>query len=261
MIITLTTDFGLKDAFVGIMKGVIATINPRAKVVDLTHGIPAQNITLGALSLRQAVPYFPHGTIHVGIVDPGVGTHRLPLLIACGGSYFIGPDNGLLSLAIGENEPNSITCLSNPEYHRRPTSASFHGRDIFAPVAAHLSCGVPVKAFGHPLPQFVRLLLPKPRHQAGEIRGQIIYIDHFGNLFTNIEDADLAALPGSALEITCCAGFHITGIVPNYGSGQERELIAIKNSWGVLEIAIPGGNAQQHTGAKIGDQVGIAVRH
>jgi S-adenosylmethionine hydrolase len=260
MIITLTTDFGLQDAFVGIMKGVIATINPQVTVVDLTHGVPAQNIIIGALCLRHAVSYFPRGTIHVAVVDPGVGSARLPLLIECDGSYFIGPDNGLLSLAIGASEPDSITCLSNPEYHRRPTSASFHGRDIFAPVAAHLSRGVSVNAFGDPLPQFVRLLLPQPRHQASVICGQIIYIDHFGNLFTNIECAELTALPGTALEITCGAGFHLTGIAPNYSSGHEGELIAIKNSWEVLEIAIPGGNAQQHTGAKIGDQVRIAVR-
>ena len=147
MIITLTTDFGLQDAFVGIMKGVIATINPQARVIDVTHGIPGQSIIAGALTLRHAAEYFPAGTIHVGVVDPGVGSTRLPLLIASRGNYFVGPDNGLFSLVVGSRDPDSITWLSNTDYHLHPTSATFHGRDIFAPVAAHLSRGVPVNAF------------------------------------------------------------------------------------------------------------------
>ena len=148
MIITLTTDFGLQDAFVCVMKGVIASINAQVRVVDLTHGIPAQDILAGALTLRHSIAYFPAGTIHVGLIDPGVGSARVPLLIECGGNYFIGPDNGVLSLAIDERHPARITRLSNPAYQLQPASATFHGRDIFAPAAAHLSRGVSPSAYG-----------------------------------------------------------------------------------------------------------------
>jgi S-adenosylmethionine hydrolase len=138
MVITLTTDFGLQDSFVGIMKGVIAGINPQAEPIDLTHGIPPQDVLAGALTLRHAVRYFPTGTIHVAVVDPGVGGARRPLLIECNGNFFIGPDNGLLSLALENRDPARIVELTNPAYHLHPTSRTFHGRDIFAPVAAHV---------------------------------------------------------------------------------------------------------------------------
>src|SRR4029450_1954680 len=132
MIITLTTDFGYKDSFVGIMKGVIAGINPQARVIDITHGIPPQDILAGALTLRHSVKYFPPGTIHVAVVDPGVGSARRPLLLECEGNYFIGPDNGVLSLAVENIRSAQIVQLSNPTYHLYPTSTTFHGRDIFA---------------------------------------------------------------------------------------------------------------------------------
>ena len=259
MIITLTTDFGLQDAFVGVMKGVIASIHADVTVIDVTHGIPAQNVIAGALTLCHAARYFPAGTIHVAVVDPGVGSARLPVLIECAGNYYIGPDNGLLSLALGDHDADSITCLSNPEYHLQPTSSTFHGRDIFAPVAAHLARGIPVSAFGEKLGSFQRLALPKPAYEGKAIYGEVIYIDHFGNLFTNVEELDLTNLPGAGLEITFGAGFHVAGVAPNYASGRTGGIIAIRNSWGLLEIAVPGGNAQQLTGAKIGDQIRIAA--
>src|SRR5688572_5231964 len=150
MIITLTTDFGYQDSFVGIMKGVIAGINPQARVIDITHGIPPQGILAGALTLRHSVKYFPSGTIHVAVVDPGVGSSRRPLLIQDQGNYFLGPDNGILSLAVENIESAHIVQLTNPTYHLHPTRTTFHGRDIFAPAAAHLSLGTPLKAFGEP---------------------------------------------------------------------------------------------------------------
>ena len=259
MLITLTTDFGLKDAFVGVMKGVIAGIDPQARVIDLAHGTPAQNILAGALTLRYSIAYFPPGTIHVAVVDPGVGSARLPLLIECAGSYFIGPDNGVLSLAIGDREPTAIRSLANPAYRLQPTSATFHGRDIFAPAAAYLSRGVPPAEFGEKLPMFQRLRLPKPTHGPREITGEIIYIDHFGNLFTNIEERDLTRLADTPYEIVIGAGVRVSGIAPHYASANPGDLVGIINSWGLLEIAAPRKSAQQRAAAKIGEQVKITI--
>lgn len=256
MLITLTTDFGLEDCFVGIMKGVIAGINSAAAVIDLTHGIPAQDVMAGALTLRHSIRYFPRGTIHVAVVDPGVGGARRPVLIECEGSYFIGPDNGLLSLAIADKKPGLIVQLSNPAYHLQPMSTTFHGRDIFAPVAAHLTLGAPATSFGRSLETFCRLTLPKVVRSAAEIVGEIIYIDSFGNLFTNIEEHDLTGLAREQVEIAVGV-IHISGLASNYTAADAGSFLAVINSWGLLEIAVCGGSAQQHTGAKIGDKVQV----
>ena len=259
MIITLTTDFGLQDAFVGVMKGVIASIDAQVQVVDLTHGIPAQDILAGALTLRHSIAYFPAGTIHVAVIDPGVGSARLPLLIEYGGNYFIGPDNGVLSLAIDERHPTRITRLSNPAYQLQPASATFHGRDIFAPAAAHLSRGVSPSAFGERLATFHRLTLPKAVRGSREINGEIIYIDRFGNLFTNIEERDLTGLADARLEIVIGGGVRVAEIAPHYAAASAGDLVGITNSWGLLEIAAPGASAERRTGLKIGDKVKIAI--
>jgi S-adenosylmethionine hydrolase len=254
MLITLTTDFGLHDPFVGIMKGIIAGINPKVGVVDLTHGIPAQNVMAGALTLRYSIRYFPRGTIHVAVVDPGVGSTRRPLLIECDGNYFIGPDNGLLSLACRNKTACHIVQLSNTEYHLQPKSATFHGRDIFAPVSAHLSLGVAPAAFGDRLEDFVTMAFPKVVRQGHAITGEIIYIDTFGNLFTNVEQHDLTGPAGKRFEIRL-GKIRVPGVAPNYAAASPGEFVAVINSWGVLEIAVNRGNAQQRTGAMIGDKV------
>jgi len=256
MLITLTTDFGLQDPYVGIMKGVIAGINPAVEVVDLTHGIPAQDIMACALTLRYSIRYFPHGTIHVAVVDPGVGSPRRPLLIECDGSFFIGPDNGLLSLAVGDETPAQIVQLSNPAYHLRPTSVTFHGRDIFAPASAHLSLGVPLDAFGERVENFIRLAIPEVICQGNEITGEIIYSDNFGNLFTNIEEHDLTGRPGKCFEIVL-GKIRIAGVAPNYAAAGAGDLVAVINSWGLLEIAVNRGSAQKRSGAMIGDTVRV----
>ena len=255
MVITLTTDFGLQDAFAGVMKGVIAGINPQVQVIDLTHGIPAQDVLAGALTLRHSAAYFPRGTIHVAVVDPGVGTARRPLLIECEGSYFIGPDNGLLSLALENKNPGHIVQLSNPAYHLQPTSATFHGRDIFAPAAAHLSRGVSVSAFGEALETFDRLTLPKVTRTANEIHGEIIYADNFGNLFTNIREHDLKELTGAPCIVH--GALRIAGPACSYAAAKAGDFVAVVNSWGLLEIAVHRGNAQQLSGANIGDRVKV----
>jgi S-adenosylmethionine hydrolase len=254
MLITLTTDFGLQDPYAGIMKGVIAGINPTAAVVDLTHGIPAQEIWPGALTLRHSIRYFPRGTIHVAVVDPGVGSARRPLLIECDGNYLIGPDNGLLSLAVGRQATLRIVHLSNSAYHLQPTGTTFHGRDIFAPVSAHLSLGVPLDAFGARAEDFVRLPFPEVVARGNEIIGEIIYADKFGNLFTNIAEHDLTGRPGGRYEIVLGKN-RVSGVAPNYAAARACDFVAVINSWGLLEIAVNRGSAQERSGAMIGDKV------
>lgn len=256
-IIALTTDFGYKDPFVGIMKGVIGGINPQAQVVDLTHGIPPQDVVAGALVLRHSFGYFPPGTIHVAVVDPGVGSARRPLLIKAGGNYFIGPDNGLLSLAVNQ-QPERIIELSNPKYHLHPASATFHGRDIFAPVAAHLSLGADPISFGPPIDSHVRLNWPVAVPSQHGIEGEIVYIDIFGNLFTNIEEKDLHGLEKKRCAVSV-GDITIRGLAPNYSAGGKDRCIALINSWGLLEIAVCQGSAQQRVQARMGDKVRISV--
>lgn len=258
MLITLTSDFGNRDPFVGIMKGVIAGINPAVGVVDLTHGIPAEDVLAGALTLSHSIRYFPRGTIHVAVVDPGVGSSRRPLLIECDGSYLIGPDNGLLSLAVADKQPNQVVHLSNPAYHLHPTSATFHGRDIFAPAAAHLSRGVSINSFGEKLTTYNQLALPKPIRETNEISGEIIYIDNFGNLFTNIKEHDLTELAAERFEVVL-ATVRIPGPAHHYAANSPGDFVAVVNSWGLLEIAVYCGSAWQTSRAKVGDKVKVLV--
>ncbi|HWP24266.1 MAG TPA: SAM-dependent chlorinase/fluorinase [Candidatus Binatia bacterium] len=258
MFITLTTDFGHQDAFVGIMKGVIAGIDPAAKVIDLTHSIPPQDILAGALTLRHSVPYFPRGTIHVVVVDPGVGGKRRPILVESGGNYFIGPDNGVLSLAVSRESEHRFTLLSNPAYHLRPASATFHGRDIFAPTAAYLSRGVPPESFGERIDNIVQIEIPKVERQGRRLLGRIIYIDRFGNLFTNVERRDLTGVAEGQIEIRIGerAG-RIVGLQPNYAAVPPGHLAALWNSWDLLEIASNLDSAQKITDASVGDQIEV----
>jgi len=256
MLITLTTDFGYTDPFVGIMKGVIYRINPQAQVVDLSHGIPAQNIMAAALVLRQATPYFPRGTIHVVVVDPGVGSTRLPLLMEFEESYCIGPDNGVLSLVMEEKTPGRVIHLSNPAYKLQPTSATFHGRDIFAPAAAYLSRGVAPETFGETIKDFARLTWPAVIKTGTTIKGEIVYIDGFGNLSSSIGANDLKELPGHKLRIKL-HDLSIHGLAANYAAVEQHKYLALVNSWGLLEIAVYKGSAQKRSGATIGDKVEV----
>lgn len=253
-LITLTTDFGHKDPFVGIMKGVIFGINPKANIIDLSHGIPPQDVLAGALVLRYAAPVFPRGTIHMAVVDPGVGGKRRPLLIESEGSFFIGPDNGILSLALEGKKVGRIINLSNELYHLKPASATFHGRDIFAPVAAYLSLGLPPQDFGEAVSDFVRLAWPQPAKTKGVLVGEVIYVDGFGNLITNIQDRDLSAFQPDNLTFSV-AGVIVRGLVSHYSGSENRDYAAVINSWGLLEISSFGGNAQLLCGAKVGDKV------
>jgi S-adenosylmethionine hydrolase len=259
MVITLTTDFGYQDPFVGIMKGVIAAINPKVQVIDLSHGVPAQNVMAGALILQHSAPYFAAGTVHVVVVDPGVGSARKPILIEHEGSYFVGPDNGVLSLALERKPPDCIVELTNADYQLQPISETFHGRDVFAPVAAHLSLGVTPIKLGKPLDTLINLVIPQIVCGADRLDGEIIYADSFGNLFTNIRERDLTGLSREPIQVSL-AGVSLGCVVTTYADASVGEFACLFNSWGLLEIGVNNDNAKQRTGAKIGDKVTVTVK-
>jgi len=218
----------------------------------------AQDVLAGALMLRHSVGYFAAGTIHVVVVDPGVGGVRKPILIEKDGSYFVGPDNGVLSLALEGKPPDRIIELSNTDYQLQYVSKTFHGRDIFAPVAAHLSLGVPPVAFGEPLDTMVNLSVPQIVCGDNRIEGEIIYVDSFGNLFTNISERDLTGLPTERLQVGL-RDVPVGGLVTTYAGASVGQFACLVNSWGLLEIAINNGNVIQRTGAKIGAKVTVTV--
>ena len=257
-IITLTTDFGYSDPFVGIMKGAILCIAPDLQIIDLNHGIPAQDIRAAALNLAASVDYFPQGTIHVAVVDPGVGSERRPILIHSAGHYFVGPDNGLFSFAVKDNQSSLIVHLSNEAYFLQPKSRTFHGRDIFAPVAAHLARGVPATEFGSPSKDCVSLRWPVVERAGEFIVGEVLYIDRFGNLFTNIQERDLTGVAREKIRIHF-KETKIQGLSQNYVGGNKHTYIALVNSWGLVEIASYNDNAASRSGAKIGDEVRVEL--
>jgi S-adenosylmethionine hydrolase len=258
MLITLTTDFGAKDPFVGIMKGVIAQINPRATVVDLTHGIPPQDVLAAAMVLGHAAKYFPRGSIHVAVVDPGVGSRRRALLFESNEGYFIGPDNGIFSFLWDEHQPRRIVHLSNSTYHLQPTSATFHGRDVFAPTAAYLSLGVAPLAFGESVDDGVRIKWPDIVRSDRSITGEIVYIDGFGNLFSNIRERDLAGLDYETLGIAL-GTLTIRGLAPNYAAVKKGQPVALINSLGLLEVAANQESAARLFRAGVGDKIYVSV--
>jgi S-adenosylmethionine hydrolase len=255
-LITLTTDFGYKDPFVGIMKGVILGINPNARIVDLSHGISPQDIRGAALVLSNSALFFPPGTIHVAVVDPGVGTERRAILIESEGSRFVGPDNGVLGLAVRDKTIDNIVELANESYHLKPKSTTFHGRDVFAPVAAHLALGVPARNFGPTVKNYARLDWPEVTKTEDGIQGEIIYIDHFGNLVTNVHERDLKSLPREKLAVSL-ADVTIHGLASSYAGAAKDDYAALINSWGLLEISYFNGRAHLRSGADIGDPVHI----
>jgi S-adenosylmethionine hydrolase len=255
-VVTLTTDFGLTDPFVGIMKGVLATRAPDATVIDVSHGVPPQDVLAGALVLRQAVPYFPPETIHVTVVDPGVGGSRRAICVATtAGTLLLGPDNGVLSLAAPADVVAGVVHLTEERFFLSPRSATFHGRDVFAPVAAALANGTDPAALGPSITDIERLEVPPVERSAGSLRGQVIYVDHFGNLTTNVTEHDLTG----RLTIGV-AGIRVPGVSANYAAVARGEPVAVVNSWGLLEIAVRDGSASETVNAKVGDPVTIEQR-
>lgn len=259
-IITLTTDFGTSDAYVGTMKGVILGINPNVRVVDLTHAVPPQDIHEAAFTIYSAYRYFPKGTIHTVVVDPGVGSDRQAIVCEIDGAFFVCPDNGVLSYLLqaidGSVEHRmKAVAIQNPGYHLPEVSNTFHGRDIFAPVAAHLSRGVPLASIGPRVENLVQLPIPIPEVSGNTITGQIVKIDRFGNAITNISETVLAG-EVSGYEINV-QGVRLTHINRTYAESAVGEPLAIIGSFGVLEIAVNGGSAESRLGLKWGDVVEI----
>ena len=250
-IVTLTTDFGLADGYVGIMKGVILGIAPEARLVDLSHEIAPQNVRQAAYILTRAAPFFPAGTVHLAVVDPGVGGGRRPLLVRTATAAYVGPDNGLFTAAMDQPGARAFA-LDRPDYWRPEVSRTFHGRDIFAPVAAHLARGVSAVELGRPVSDAMRLSLPEPERAAGgQIAGEVVYTDHFGNLITNIPGD---WVPGHRWQVRI-AERQLDGLRTTYAQGAPGELIALVSSGGTLEIAVREGSAAHRLGIGVGETV------
>ncbi len=251
MVITLLTDFGLRDNFVGAMKGVILSINPGVTIVDITHEVPPQDVLAAAFLLDTAWPYFPPGSIHVAVVDPGVGTARRAIAVETSRAVFLAPDNGLLTPVLRSGDVRRIVSLTNPRYWLPQVSSTFHGRDIFAPVAAHLSLGVPLEELGVAVDDPVLLDWPCPsKLPDGTIVGHILHIDRFGNLITDIKAEDL----GKEVVIRV-AGKTIHGLKKTFADVAIGEPVAYIGSTGRLEIAIRQGNAALTFNLRRGDEI------
>ena len=262
-IITLLTDFGLKDGNVGVMKGVIWGIAPGVQIADLSHTIAPQNIPEAALILSRSAPYFPPGTVHVVVVDPGVGTDRRPIAASIGSQYYVGPDNGILTMwmehAEKEDLPTQFVHLDRPDFWLPDVSHVFHGRDIFAPAAAHLASGIALGALGTSIHDPLRLNLPRPTHTPHGLAGEVIHIDHFGNISTNIRREHLEGASGLDHLILRLADVEIHGMVQTFGARQPDELVALFGSTGNLIVSVVNGSAAQRLGVQPGDRVELEL--
>jgi S-adenosylmethionine hydrolase len=263
--LAIITDFGYRDHYVGAMKGVIASIAPRTNVIDITHGVVAQCIVAGAMALRESWRYFPPRTVFLAVVDPGVGTARAPIAIETrAGARFVGPDNGLLWLAAKEAGIKRVVKLTSSRHRLTNVSATFHGRDIFAPAAAYLWRGTPISALGPALrsTSIVTLELPRPTESSRELRGEVVYVDGFGNLVSNI-DRRTAEQFGSrfrhkSLSVRIKGGAAM-GILDTYGDAPKGASLAIFGSFNLLEIAIRNGNAAAKFAAGPGTPVSVVA--
>ena len=257
-IITLTTDFGTGSPYVAAMKGVILSINPAATVVDLTHAVPPQDVPQAAIVLDDVALRFPPDTIHVVVVDPGVGTDRAILYARIGGQQYIAPDNGLLSRVARRNPPERVICLEDPRYWLDPVSKTFHGRDIMAPVAAHLSLGLDPAKLGSTCASIGRIEWSEPRQSADRIDGMVLEIDSFGNVVTNITAEMLAGRPTDQRAIVICGIYETYGIYSAYAQLSQGSFIALIDSSDRLELALVGDNASRRLGITVGMPVTVA---
>lgn len=244
-IVTFTTDFGTEDHFVGTMKGVVLGINPEAALVDICNQVPAFDILQGAIAISQAYHFYPPGTVHVVIVDPGVGTSRRPIIVDTGKHLFVAPDNGVLSLIFERQERLTVRHVTAEHYFLQPVSKTFHGRDVFAAIAGHLSRGVDISKLGDPIVDYVRLQLPQPVVKEDCILGAVLKIDRFGNVITNITRRMLSQFIGahSGSVMICLNSTTINRFQTTYEEGTPGEPFAIIGSMGYLEIATNKGSA------------------
>jgi len=257
--VTLTTDFGLKDPYVAEMKAAILGICPKAVIVDVTHEIAKFNIRMGAYMLASAAPHFPYGSVHVAVIDPGVGTRRRSIVIQTKQSFFVGPDNGILVLAAEKQGIENIHELTNPRFMLPKVSSTFHGRDIFAPAAAHLLNGVKPAEFGLEIREAAEAEFAKVTRKNGALIGEVLHVDGFGNIITNITEKEVAqnsakgevnvALAGNKLKLKFCKA---------YGETKPQEPLTLIGSHGFLEISVHQGNAAEKFKIKAGDTVAVS---
>ncbi len=252
--ITLLTDFGTPDGYVGAMKGVIASIYPDAVVEDVSHGIAPGDVEAAALALGRYWQLYPAGTVHVAVVDPGVGTARRPLAAEADRRFLVAPDNGMLSRVLDEATVARVVEITSPEYVLPEPSATFHGRDVFAPAAAYLARGLHLSRLGPPVSDPVRLGEPEVQVEEGGVVGQVIAMDRFGNLVTNLHGGKLEEVDGVEVE------GHAIPVVKTYGEGKPSEVVALVNSDGRLEVAARDTSAAKLLNARIGTPVRVRFR-
>ncbi|MGH9775108.1 MAG: SAM hydrolase/SAM-dependent halogenase family protein [Candidatus Acidiferrales bacterium] len=259
-IITLTTDYGTQDHLAGTMRGVILNINPDAEVVDITHGVRPYDILDGALAIGLSYRYFPPRTIHVVVVDPGVGTPRRPIVVSSDNHYFVAPDNGVLSVVYDIDPGFSAWHITSEHYFLQPLSRTFHGRDVFAPVAAWLTKTGQCEPFGEQVQDVVRFALPKPKPEGNQLKGIILRVDNFGNLLTNLSPADAPQIAETDAKFKIRTGSgEVTRMVATFGEGGPGEVVGVIGSSGYLEISINRGNAARTLGAQRGSEVTLEL--
>lgn len=255
-IVSLLTDFGAKDAYVGAMKGVIMGICPSITLVDISHEVEKHNVLQGAFLLSQASPYFPEGSIHLAVVDPGVGTARRRIIVQGSRCLYVGPDNGILSLAVKREGVVKVLEIKNEEFMLPHPSRTFEGRDVFAPVAAYLAKGVNIDEFGTEIRSFISLSITEPEKRGGELHGEVIYIDGFGNITTNISEDILREVTyGASIEVTIGRVSKAGPFCRTYGEVLAGSPLLTLGSSGLLEVAVNSGSAERLFKAKVGSRV------
>ena len=258
-LITLLTDFGMEDPYVGMMKGVILAINPVARIIDISHHVKAGSITRAAGIIRETYPYFPEGTVHVTVVDPGVGGKRRAIILLARSHLFVGPDNGILWPIINAHKNIRIIHLTETKYFLPDVSNTFHGRDIFAPVAAHLSMGSDPFEMGPVISDPVKLQLPAPHQEGGTLYGQVVSVDHFGNLITNIHRKEIEEFSGGRTLVIRLEDLLIEGMRGTYAECGKGEILSLFGSSGYLEIAVNLGRASDRLGLDEAEIIGLEV--
>jgi hypothetical protein len=257
--ITLTSDFGLKDPYVAEMKGVILTINPNATLIDITHDIEKFNIRKGAFTLASASPHFPDGTVHLAVVDPGVGTQRRAILIQAKRGFFVGPDNGLLILAAQNQGIEHVYQLANTKFMLPKVSSTFHGRDIFAPAAAYLEKGVQPVEFGPEIKDPAIPLFAQVKYSKGSLAGEVLDVDGFGNIITNINKKDVVSEEGKTVSVELTGASLRLAFGKAYAQATRKQPILLIGSHGFLEIALNQASAAEKFRAKAGDKIKVTV--
>jgi len=257
--ITLTTDFGLKDPYVAEIKGAILTVNPKATLIDVTHDVEQFNVREAAFTLVSAAPYFPEGTVHLCVVDPGVGTNRRAIAVQTKKAFFVGPDNGVLVLAAKTQSIQHTYLLENPKYMLPSVSNTFHGRDIFAPAAAYLDVGVRPADFGAEIHDPISPQFAPARFSGGVFHGDVLHVDGFGNVVTNVAEKDVACEQGGLVNVEWAGNSIKIPFVKAYGEGKPKAAVALVGSHGFLEIALNQASAAKKFALKVGDKIKVTL--